>query len=211
MIVAAESNFVIHLALRQEEGAAAQSILELAENKQIELAIPACALFEPYQTVFRRHKNRDDLMQAFQREINELARSSAFANLSETSKAVTSTMAESAAIEATDLDNAIYRLARTATIIPLTGDSVTAATTLRQLVFDLTPPDAIVFQSIDSYLSSRGSGPKVFTTTNAKDFMTPEIRAYVANYNCRIIPSFSDALAHIGNHLASAQTSQSTG
>jgi hypothetical protein len=202
MIVAAESNFVIQLAFSQEEGGAAQAMLELAEDKKIELAIPACALFEPYQTIFRRHKKRDDLLEAFQREIKELARSSAFSDLGNASKAVTSTMAESAAIEAVDLDNAIDRVARTATIIPLTAEIVIAATTLRQLVFDLTPPDAIVFASIDSYLSSQEKGPKVFTTTNAKDFLTPEIRAHVAAYDCRVIPSFSDALAHIRNHLA---------
>lgn len=208
MIVAAESNFVMQLALRQEAAGAAQSILDLAEGKKIELAIPACALFEPYQTVFRRHKKRDDLMQAFQREIKELARSSAFADLGNASVAVTKTMAESAAIEETDLDNAIDRIARTATVVPLTGNIVTTATRLRELVFELTPPDAIVFASIDSYLSSQGKGPKVFTTTNTKDFMTPEIRAYMADYDCRVIPSFSDALAHIQNHLASTQASQ---
>ena len=55
-LVAAESNFVLHLALEQEEGAEARSILDLAASGQIRLVIPACALFEPYEPLFRRHR-----------------------------------------------------------------------------------------------------------------------------------------------------------
>jgi hypothetical protein len=58
MIVAVESNFVLQLALKQEESAAAQEVLDLAVAHQIQLAIPACALFEPYGTLFRRHRDR---------------------------------------------------------------------------------------------------------------------------------------------------------
>jgi hypothetical protein len=201
MIVAAESNFILQLALKQEQGAAAQSILDLAEDKRIELAIPACALFEPYETIVRRHRKRESLMQDFRKEIGELARSSAFSDLGNTSRAVTSTIAESVAMEAADLDSAIDRIAVAAKIIPLTGEIVTTATTIRQSIFDLTPPDAIVFASIEAYLKSQGDGMKVFATTNAKDFLTPEIREYLAAYNCRVIQSFSDALAHIQHAL----------
>jgi hypothetical protein len=202
MIVAAESNFVLQLALKQEQGAAARSILELAEGRRIELAIPACALFEPYETIVRRHRKRELLMQEFRREIDELARSTAFSDLGSTSKAVTSTVAESVALEAADLDRAIDRIAVAATIIPLTGDIVTTATIVRQSIFDLTAPDAIVFASIDAYFKSQRDGTKVFATTNAKDFLRPKIRDYVATYDCRVIPSLNDALAHIQHELA---------
>lgn len=67
MIVAAESNFVLQLALEQEEGVAARSILDLAASGQIRLVIPACALFEPYETMVRRHRRRDRLLDEFQR------------------------------------------------------------------------------------------------------------------------------------------------
>lgn len=202
MIVAAESNFVLQLAFKQEDGAAAQSILDLAEGKKVQLAIPACALFEPYETIVRRHKKRDVLMQEFRKEIGELARSSAFSGLGNASKAVTSAIAESVAIEAADLDSAIDRIAGASTVIPLTGEIVTTATAIRKLIFDLTPPDAVVLASIDAYLRSQGAGAKVFVTTNAKDFLTPAIRDRMSVYECRVISSFSDALAHIQHHLA---------
>jgi rRNA-processing protein FCF1 len=58
MIVLVESNFVIEFAQRQAEIADAERIVTLAENREIELAIPACALFEPYETLVRRRKQR---------------------------------------------------------------------------------------------------------------------------------------------------------
>jgi hypothetical protein len=50
MFVLAESNFVLELALRQEQFQHAERILELAEEKHIRLVVPACSLIEPYQT-----------------------------------------------------------------------------------------------------------------------------------------------------------------
>jgi hypothetical protein len=110
VIVAVESNFVIQLAFKQEGGLQAQTILDLGAGGQVQLTIPACALFEPYETQIRRHKKRDSLLHEFQREINELARCTIFSDLSETSKTVTGTMAESAAIEAGALDDTICQV-----------------------------------------------------------------------------------------------------
>src|SRR5881394_3448686 len=46
LIAYIESNFVLELALEQEEAPAAQKILELAEKGRIELAFPTFALSE---------------------------------------------------------------------------------------------------------------------------------------------------------------------
>jgi predicted nucleic acid-binding protein len=204
MIVAAESNFLLQLAFEQEEGGEARSIFDLAESGQIRLVIPACALFEPYETLVRRHKKRDRLLDEFQREINELARSSAFSGLANTSRSVADTIAGSATIEANALDDTIDRIARVATVIPLTGDIVTAAAGYRQRVYDFTPPDAIVFASIDRYLQSEDRRPKVFTTKDATGFMKPEIREHLGNYNCRVIPKFADTLGYVRDRLTRA-------
>lgn len=201
MIVAAESNFVLHLALGQEEGADARSILDLAANRQIRLVIPACALFEPYETLIRRHRKRDRVVGEFEREIDELLRSSAYSGVREISRSVADTIAGSGPIEAKALDDTIDHISRVATIIPLTGAIVTAATSYRQLALDLTAPDAIVFASIDNYLQSQDERPKVFTTTDAAGFMQWEIRERLGNYNCRVIPKFADTLGYVRHHL----------
>ena len=57
MIVVVESNFVIEFAFRQAEFAAAHQLMILAERGVIELVVPACALFEPYETLVRAENN----------------------------------------------------------------------------------------------------------------------------------------------------------
>lgn len=202
MIVAAESNFVLQLALEQEEGAAARSILDLAANGEIRLVIPACALFEPYETLIRRRRKRGRLVAEFRREVNELARSNAFSELADSCRSVTDTIDGSAVTEANALDDAIDRIARVAIVLPLTSPIVTAATAYRRLDYDLTPPDAIIFASIDDYLRSQDHRAKVFTTKDAAGFMKREIRDHLGNYNCRLIPKFVDTLGYVQSHLA---------
>ena len=75
MIVLVESNFVIEFAQRQSEIADAERIVTLAENREIELAIPACALFEPYETLVRRRKQRAETVRKLRDEIRQLGRS----------------------------------------------------------------------------------------------------------------------------------------
>jgi hypothetical protein len=59
MIVLGESNLVLELAFQQEEGDDADLIVRMAEEKRIALVIPACALFEPYETpVCKRHPSQ---------------------------------------------------------------------------------------------------------------------------------------------------------
>jgi hypothetical protein len=78
MIVLVESNFVIEFAQRQAEIADAERIVALAENREIELAIPACALFEPYETLIRRRKQRTETVRKLIDEIAQLGRSQHF-------------------------------------------------------------------------------------------------------------------------------------
>ena len=88
MIVVVESNFVLELAFAQEEAAEAK-IVALAEAKSIQLVIPGCALFEPYETVVRRRKEREVTIGRLRSELAQLARSEALAGLADTSKSVT--------------------------------------------------------------------------------------------------------------------------
>jgi hypothetical protein len=57
MIVLAESNFVLELAFQQEEQDEVERLVVMAEAREVELVIPACALFEPYETRKRGRKS----------------------------------------------------------------------------------------------------------------------------------------------------------
>jgi predicted nucleic acid-binding protein len=75
VIVLAESNFVLEIALRQEQFEHAQRILRLAEERQLRLVVPACSLIEPYQTLIRRRSERKEFSRRLQAEIKLLQRS----------------------------------------------------------------------------------------------------------------------------------------
>ena len=59
MIISIESNFVLDLAFRQAEVAHVEQLIELAAMGRIKPAIPGCALFEPFETLVRRRKERN--------------------------------------------------------------------------------------------------------------------------------------------------------
>jgi predicted nucleic acid-binding protein len=202
MIVAVESNFVIQLALKQEEGAAAQTILDLATEGQIRLAVPAFALFEPYGTLIRRHKKRDALLEELDREIREISRSARFAQLPATSDVMIRAIAKTADVEEGDLDSAIGRVAEVATVIPLTREIVKTAGAHSRSAYGLSPPDAIIFESVDTWLQAEADESKVFSTKDARAFMAEDVRDHLRKHNCQVIPTFADTLAFVEHRLA---------
>jgi hypothetical protein len=56
--ISVESNFVLELALLQEQHASCEDILRLSEAGNAQLIIPAYSLVEPYETPIRRHRQR---------------------------------------------------------------------------------------------------------------------------------------------------------
>jgi predicted kinase len=75
MIVYVESNFVLEIALEQEQSSSAEAILKLAESDTIELAFPSFALSEPFSTIMHRNKERADLHQSLMVTLRQLQRS----------------------------------------------------------------------------------------------------------------------------------------
>lgn len=64
MIVFVESNFVLEIALLQEESDHAAAILDLALRGRVDLRIPSLALCEPFTTLTRRRLERDSLLRS---------------------------------------------------------------------------------------------------------------------------------------------------
>lgn len=190
MIIAAESNFVLELTFRQNEARECERLLELADNRTISLAIPACSLFEPYETLIRRRKQREEILRRLRDELRDLARSEAYGHLEEASKSLTRVLAESGEVQASTLDKTIDKILRVATIIPLSAE-VMRHTLAVQLAYPLAPQDAVVFASVDLYMREQGKGPKYFANKNRRDFMTPEVERHFEQYECRILHSFA--------------------
>jgi len=199
VIVLAESNFVLELALQQEELEAADRLVHLAEAHEIELVIPACALFEPYETLGRRRKQRAATLEKLRGELRQLARSKAFADLAEASHSAVRVLFESSVIEAKGLDDTIRRLMKCSVVTPLSVAVMETALDV-QSRFELQPQDAIVFASVVGHARERASEPKVFLNKDQSDFSTPKIESYLELFNCRLLSKFSSGRQFVENH-----------
>ena len=203
MIVMVESNFVLELALQQEESEEGERILRLAEAAAIELIVPACALSEPYETLIRRRKERNVTLDRLTRELNLLSRSRVYAHLTDPSRAITEALAQSGANEAKDLEDTIRRLLACATISPLSKVIVASALNA-QTEYDLEPQDAIVFASVDEHLKTLQAGRKLFINKNHKDFLTPAIEDHFDQYECKLLPKLTGARQFIEHEIGHA-------
>src|SRR5258708_15682691 len=70
-----ESNFALEFARRQEESNDVISLLELAETRQISLALPAFALSEPVSTLTRYRSERARFLDQLQAHVRDFERS----------------------------------------------------------------------------------------------------------------------------------------
>jgi predicted nucleic acid-binding protein len=75
VIVYVETNFVLQLALRQEEAGAADAILERAKRASIKLVLPAFSLSEPFSTLTYRALERRGIYNSLTQQLALLSRS----------------------------------------------------------------------------------------------------------------------------------------
>lgn len=74
MNIYVETNFILEIALTQEQHGACESILRLCEEKRGQLLIPAFSMAESHQALVRRHKRRRKLTDDLEWELKQLAR-----------------------------------------------------------------------------------------------------------------------------------------
>jgi predicted nucleic acid-binding protein len=198
MLVAVETNFILELALQQAAAECADNILKLAESKQIELAVPACAFPEAYANITMQSKKRRRLLEELKTELNQMARSQFYAGLRQTSKSITYALASSETVHFGELTKTADRLRACATIIPLTTE-VTRDMSFLDLTTQLDPADAFIYVSVDHFLKERASGTKLFVTKD-KDFEQAE--GLLKANGIQLITSFGTAFGAIKKALA---------
>ena len=78
MNVYVESNFVLELALLQEQHASCEEMVRLGEAGRIQLIIPVYSLAEPYETLTSRHRQRKRMKAELDTELRQLARTTTY-------------------------------------------------------------------------------------------------------------------------------------
>lgn len=191
LTVSLESNFILELALDQEQAAAASAILARAESGEVELAFPAFSLSEPFATVIQRARRRDHFVSTVNEQLRELRRSPYHEDEIEPLTRIPAAIELINAREIERLVEIVERTLAIATLIPTDLPVFRQAMTLRR-EHDLSVPDSIIYAAVITHLSkNRTSGPHSFINKNFKDFQDPAIIDTLSNLSCTFLPSFS--------------------
>jgi predicted nucleic acid-binding protein len=194
LIVYVESNFVLELALAQEQRAAAEQLLVGAESGAVTLVIPAFALSEPFATITQRAREQRKLHGAIREQVRDLTRSPLHIDAVTTFRPVMETLLQLEHHETARLTDVVGRLLGTCTLIGLSAAYFSAALVERER-FSLSVQDAVIYAGIIADARSRDiAEPKCFISRNVKDFGRPDILAELRGMNCRYAATFDDGL-----------------
>jgi predicted nucleic acid-binding protein len=196
-----ESNFVLELALLQEQHASCEEILQRSEAGSIQLVIPAYSIAEPYETLGRRYKQRKRMKMELDHELGQLARTADYIQRLSGFQNLTVLLIDSADEETKRLEDVRSRLLKAAEIVPLDTQTLTAATQYQGL-HDLSPQDAIVYAAVLSHLKQHGTSQSCFLNRNSKDFDDPDLVEELNVYNCKLLTQFDTGYEFIRSRLS---------
>jgi predicted nucleic acid-binding protein len=184
-----ESNFVLALALLQEQHVGCEELMRLCEEGRIQLVIPAYSLAEPYETLTRRHRQRKRMKAELDDQLRQLARTMTYTHQLSGFQHLTTLLIDSADEEAKRLEEVRSRLLQVAEVIPLEASLLIAATQYQRR-HGLSPQDALVYAGILLHLKQRQAPQSCFLNRNAKDFDDPDLVEELDVYNCKLLPQF---------------------
>jgi len=200
MNIYAESNFVLELALMQEEHESCENILLLCEDGKAKLVLPAFSIAEPYETLVRRGKSRNLLADNVANELRQLGRSKPYKAETDTYQTVISLFIQSGKEEKERFFQIRDRLLKVAEVIPLEKTILASAAQL-QTTLGLSPQDAVVYGSVLHCMNVNSSVKSCFLNRNFKDFSDPYIEDTLTRNNCKLLFSFKKGYDYILNQI----------
>lgn len=201
MNIYVETNFVLELALMQEQYKSCENIISDCQEGKINLVIPAYCLVEPYETLIRRSKIRQELKENVKYQLEQLARSEPYKEKVDAIKDdLTNLLAGSNDEDNERLREVISMILSLTEVVPLDPSVLTAAIEFESN-FGLSPQDSIVFASVMNHLKIAGEGKKCFLNRNSRDFDTSDIVEALDNYGCKMLFSFNNGYNYIQSQL----------
>ncbi|MCY4481586.1 MAG: PIN domain-containing protein [Spirochaetaceae bacterium] len=188
MNVYVESNFVLELALEQEQSASCEGILELCEKGQACLVVPAFCLAEPHGTLAHRRIRRREMKRPLDEELKQIARTATNTAQLSGFESITDLLISSAEQESRNLNKISSRLLSAAESIPLDA-SVLGNASGYQTAHGFSPQDSIVYASIISHLRGYHERKSYFISRDS-DFEDQDVIDELGSYNCNLVPRF---------------------
>jgi len=197
MILYVETNFVIELALRQEEYQACRDLLSFVkEHPGVELALPAFCIGEAYEAGERKWAQRRQLHQNLLDEIAQIQRSEPFRERSKELRKLTGLLVESGEEQKRILDGLLKELLAVDRVLPLDRQTFARAVDF-QNTRDLKPQDSIVYASVITDLEAHSGEISCFVTKDRKDFFSnQDIQDELDGLACKLLGKFTDALGY---------------
>ena len=203
MNVYVESNFVLELALRQEEFSSCERILSVCEEGRARLVVPAYSFAEPYETLTRRGRQRKRMKQELDLELEQIARTATYADRLDGFRSLTGLLVNVTDEGIRRLEGVRSRLLAAAEIIPLDMDVLTASTRY-QRVHDFSPQDALVYSSVLLHLKRVRARQSCFLNRNSRDFDDQNVVEELGSHNCKVLPRFDSGWHFILSALRSS-------
>jgi predicted nucleic acid-binding protein len=206
MTVYVETNFVLELALGQEQSESCREVLRLAESDALVLAVPAYSLMEPYETLIRDAQRRQSLASELKQELTQLGRAEAFESEIDTFEELAALLTRRREQEMGRLRSTKERLLQVGNVLALSSSALEESLRL-QGDLNLSPQDAGVLASVLQHLRSENTDesstePSCFVNRDASDFGDPDIEERLAQLGCQIKYRFDDGLASVQSHLS---------
>ena len=206
MTIYVESNYVLELALKQEESEACECVLRLCEKACIRLVVPAYCLAEPHETLTRRHRQRKSMKDELDGQLGQIARTATNAAQLKGFHELTDLLITSAEQANRNLSAICSRILQCAEIIPLSA-SVLNDSSDYQRMHDFSPQDALVYASIRSHLE-RSRQRKSYFLCRDRHFDDQDVLEELLRYNCELVPRFDLGYQVIDRDLGAATGSE---
>jgi hypothetical protein len=200
MTVYVESNFVLEIALLQEQARSCTELLELAKTKQISVVLPAFCIAEPYQTLIRRQRERKSLSDSINTELGQLGRSEPYREPAATLRDVGQLLIRSIEEERARFQATLEKVLAYASLIPLNAHTLAVAVEAER-DHGFSPQDSIVYASVIEHLRGRKDGASCFMNRNSRDFDDPDIVSELDRNGCKMIPRFDAGMSYIRSVL----------
>jgi predicted nucleic acid-binding protein len=198
VIVYVETNFLLELALQQEQHASCEELLRLAESKAITLSIPAFSVLEATQRLRSMKVERGKLQKEVNYQGHEINRTHGFGKEAAFAAVADALVrhVQQAELSLAQLEARLFQVVR---FLPL--DAAVAAELSKCIEdYKLKPPDATVLASVmkDPQLGQERS---CFLNRNTEDFDRLSIVDLLKQRNCTLIGHFDHGLRHVQSVL----------
>jgi predicted nucleic acid-binding protein len=203
MNVYVETNFILELALVQEQHERCERLIELCESRRATLVLPSFCIAESYETLVRRAKRRTQMANDLAVELRQLGRSKPYKDEIDALENIVGLLVRSIEEEDRRLIGVLERVSRIADVIPLGADMISRAAAYRA-ANKLSPQDSIVCSSVLHHLTSANAGESCFINRNRRDFDDPDIEESLAKQGCKMLFSFTSGCNYIEHRVNTA-------